>query len=148
MKFQGTVEIAAPRDKVWAFVVDPDQVGIVRAGRRVDRSIDETTSRRRPRSASGSSPPASTATWRSPSRSAPDKVVIKAHGQAPGRAVDAMATMALRDGADGGTAMDWSADVTIAGTLASVGARLIEGTANKLTAQTFTCIKAKLEAAS
>jgi carbon monoxide dehydrogenase subunit G len=42
--------------------------------------------------------------------------------------------------------MDWGADVAIAGTLASVGARLIEGTANKLVAQTFECIRTKLEA--
>jgi carbon monoxide dehydrogenase subunit G len=35
--------------------------------------------------------------------------------------------------------------VNISGTLASVGARLIEGTANKLVAQTFDCIRAKLE---
>ena len=81
-------------------------------------------------------------------RQAPDKMVIKVHGQAPGSAVDAVGEMNLRDGADGGTAMDWSADVNISGTLASVGARLIEGTAQKLTAQTFTCIKTKLEAAS
>ena len=41
--------------------------------------------------------------------------------------------------------MDWSADVNISGTLASVGARLIEGTAQKLIGQTFTCIKTKLQ---
>ena len=27
MHFEGTVEIAAPRDRVWAFVIDPSQVG-------------------------------------------------------------------------------------------------------------------------
>ena len=32
MKFQGTVEIAAPRDRVWAFVTDPNQVGKLRRG--------------------------------------------------------------------------------------------------------------------
>ena len=50
---------------------------------------------------------------------------------------------------DDGTAarrMDWKADVNIAGTLASVGARLIEGTANKMIGQTFDCMKTKLEA--
>jgi carbon monoxide dehydrogenase subunit G len=72
-------------------------------------------------------------------------MVIKVHGQAPGSAADAVASMALRDGSDGATTMDYSADVNIAGTLASVGARLIEGTANKLVAQTFDCIRAKLE---
>ena len=53
--------------------------------------------------------------------------------------------MALSDTA-GGTSMAWEADVNIAGTLASVGARLIEGTANKMIGQTFDCIRAKLEA--
>lgn len=42
-------------------------------------------------------------------------------------AVDATASMALVDGTDGSTVMDWVADVTIAGTITSVGARLIEG---------------------
>ncbi len=42
--------------------------------------------------------------------------------------------------------MDWSADVMISGTLASVGARMIEGTANKMIGQTFECIRSKLEA--
>jgi carbon monoxide dehydrogenase subunit G len=60
--------------------------------------------------------------------------------------VDATATMTLSDAASGGTRMDWSADVVISGSLASLGARLIEGTANKMIAQTFECIKAKLEA--
>jgi carbon monoxide dehydrogenase subunit G len=73
--------------------------------------------------------------------------VIKARGQAPGSAVDATATMDLRDGDEAGTTvMDWVADVNIAGTIASVGARLIEGTANKMIGQTFDCIRTKLEA--
>ena len=76
----------------------------------------------------------------------PDRATIKAHGQAPGSAVDASAEMRLSDGPDGTTVMDWNADVAIAGTLASVGSRLIEGTANKMIGQTFDCIKAKLEA--
>ena len=67
----------------------------------------------------------------------PDKAVIKAHGQAPGSAVDADAQMQLSDGPDGTTVMDWNADVNIAGTLAGVGARLIDGTANKMIGQTF-----------
>ncbi len=54
--------------------------------------------------------------------------------------------MTLGDGADGGTTMDWSADVAISGSLASLGGRLIEGTADKMIGQTFECMKAKLEA--
>jgi carbon monoxide dehydrogenase subunit G len=77
---------------------------------------------------------------------APELAEVKIHGQAPGSAADAVATMHLSSGGEGVTIMAWKADVNISGTLASVGARLIEGTANKLIAQTFACMKAKLEA--
>ena len=36
--------------------------------------------------------------------------------------------------------------MNISGTLASVGARLIQGTAEKMIRQTFDCIRTKLEA--
>ncbi len=76
----------------------------------------------------------------------PDAATMKAHGQAPGSAVDATATMQLTpDGADA-TTLAWAADVNISGTLASVGARLIQGTAEKMIRQTFDCIRTKLEA--
>jgi carbon monoxide dehydrogenase subunit G len=35
--------------------------------------------------------------------------------------------------------------VQISGMMASLGARMIEGTANKLIGETFTCVKSKLE---
>ncbi len=53
--------------------------------------------------------------------------------------------MTLSDGDAGGTRMDWNADVAISGSLASLGARLIDGTANKMIGQTFDCMKQKLE---
>ena len=46
---------------------------------------------------------------------APDRALIKAHGQAPGSAVDATAEMHLSDGPDGTTVMDWNADVNLSG---------------------------------
>ena len=41
--------------------------------------------------------------------------------------------------------MDWSADVAISGTMASVGARVIEGTANRVAGETFGGIRSRLE---
>ena len=37
MHFEGSVEIAAPRDRVWAFVIDPNQVGQCGPGVEIDR---------------------------------------------------------------------------------------------------------------
>ncbi len=145
MHFADTVEIKAPRDRVWAFVIDPDQVGGCGPGVESIEVSDETHFRARAKVGVGFISARFVVDLELVERVPPDRAVIRAHGQAPGSAVDATASMTLRDGPDGSTAMDWVADVTIAGTIASVGARLIEGTANKMIGQTFECMRAKLE---
>ena len=146
MQFSGTVDIKAPRDKVWAFLIDPDQVGSCGPGVESIEVIDETHFRAKAKVGVGFISARFVVDLELAEQDPPTKAVIKAHGQAPGSAVDATATMNLSDGDDGATRMDWSADVTISGTLASVGARLIDGTANKMIGQTFDCIRTKLEA--
>jgi uncharacterized protein len=146
MKFEGTVDIGAPRGRVWAFLMDPNQVGPCGPGVETIEVVDETHFKAKAKVGIGFISARFNVDMEIAERDEPNQAVIKARGQAPGSAVDATATMALKDGASGGTVMDWSADVLIGGTLASVGARLIEGTANKMIGQTFECIKAKLEA--
>jgi carbon monoxide dehydrogenase subunit G len=145
MTFAGTVEIAAPRDTVWAFVIDPNQVGQCGPGVESIEVIDPTHFKATAKVGIGFISARFVVNMEMAELNAPDRAVIKAHGQAPGSAVDATASMALSDGANGGTRMDWDADVAIAGSLASLGARLIEGTANKMIGQTFECMKSKLE---
>jgi len=146
MKFAGSVDIAAPRDKVWAFVVDPNQVGQCGPGVESIEVIDDTHYKATAKVGVGFISARFVVNMEMVDPEPPNKANVKAHGQAPGSAVDATATMALSDGEAGGTRMDWQADVNISGTLASVGARMIEGTANKMIGQTFECIKTKLEA--
>ncbi len=146
MQFQGTVDIAAPRDRVWAFVIDPKQVGQCGPGVETIEVIDDTHFKVTAKVGIGFIRAKFVVDMSFAEMTPPDAATIKAHGQAPGSAVDANAEMKLSDGPSGGTVMDWSADVNIAGTLASVGARLIEGTANKMIGQTFDCMKTKLEA--
>ena len=146
MKFEGTVGIGASRDKVWAFLMDPNQVGQCGPGVESIDVIDETHFKAKAKVGVGFIKAHFTIAMAMTDLDAPNHATIKAHGQAPGSAVDATAQMALRDGdGAGSTVMDWSADVNISGTLASVGARMIEGTAHKMIDQTFDCIKAKLE---
>jgi carbon monoxide dehydrogenase subunit G len=146
MQFSGTVDIRASRDRVWAFLIDPNQVGSCGPGVESIEIVDATHFRARAKVGVGFISARFVVDMTMAELEAPDRALIKAHGQAPGSAVDAVATMTLKDGADAGvTTMDWSADVTISGTLASVGARLIEGTANKMIGQTFECIRIKLE---
>jgi carbon monoxide dehydrogenase subunit G len=146
MHFEGTVDIKAPRDRVWAFVTDPNQVGQCGPGVETIEVIDDTHFKAAAKVGVGFISARFVVNMELVDLEAPDTANIKAHGQAPGSAVDATATMNLSDGEGGGTQMDWLADVNISGTLASVGARLIEGTANKMIGQTFDCIRTKLEA--
>jgi carbon monoxide dehydrogenase subunit G len=146
MKFAGTVDIAAPRAKVWAFVVDPNQVGSCGPGVETIEVLDDTHFKATAKVGIGFITARFVVTLEMAELTPPDEAIIKAHGQAPGSAVDGTASMRLSDGVDGGTRMDWAADVAIAGSLASLGARLIEGTANKMIGQTFDCMKSKLEA--
>ena len=146
MHFEGSVAINAPREKVWAFVIDPDQVGQCGPGVEKIEVIDETHFKATAKVGIGFISARFNVNMELAETDPPDRALIKAHGQAPGSAVDATAQMNLSDGEDGGTVMDWWADVNLSGTLASVGARMIEGTANKMIGQTFSCMKTKLEA--
>lgn len=145
MHFEGSVEINAPRDRVWAFVIDPDQVGQCGPGVESIEVIDEAHFKATAKVGIGFISARFVVNMEFAELAPPDSATIKAHGQAPGSAVDATAQMHLSDGPSGGTVMDWSADVNLAGTLASVGARMIEGTANKMIGQTFSCMKTRLE---
>ena len=144
MHFEGSVRINAPRDRVWAFLIDPKQVGSCGPGVETIEVVDDTHFKATARVGVGFISARFVVSMEMAELDAPDRALIKAHGQAPGSAVDATATMTLSDDA-GGTRMDWTAEVAIAGTLASVGGRMIEGTANKMIGQTFDFIRTKLE---
>ena len=147
MHFEGTVQINAPRDRVWAFVIDPNQVGQCGPGVESIEVIDDTHFKATAKVGVGFISARFVVNLEFVDLDAPSAATIKAHGQAPGSAVDADARMQLSDAEGGGPTRDWSAEVNIAGTIASVGARLIEGTANKMIGQTFDCMRTKLEAA-
>lgn len=68
----------------------------------------------------------------------PNYFTMKARGKAPGSAVEVTASLALEALDPARTRMSWKADTDISGTVASVGARLMEGTARKLTEQFWT----------
>jgi len=147
MQFAGTTEIDAPRAKVWAFVIDPQQVGWCGPGVESIEAIDDTHFRAKAKVGIGPISARFAVSLELAEAHAPERAVIRASGQAPGSAVDARGEMVLSGPEAGPTTMAWSADVQIMGTMASVGSRLIEGTANKLIGQAFDCMRTKLEAA-
>ena len=149
MHFEGSVADPAPREKVWAFVIDPEQVGPCGPGVEKIEVVDPTHFKATAKVGIGFISARFNVDMTFAELTPPDKAVIKAHGQAPGSAVDADARRWRSRTAPAADTTRHGLDrrrQPVAGTLASVGARLIEGTANKMIGQTFDCIRAKLEA--
>jgi carbon monoxide dehydrogenase subunit G len=146
VEFSGSLEVAAPRERVWAFIVDPGQVGRCGPGVEAIDQIDPTHYRAQAKVGIGPISVWFTVELELTAAEPPDRAVIAATGQAPGSTVDATGEMRLSGPAEGPTTMDWQATVEISGSIASVGTRLIEGTATRLIDQAFDCIKTRLEA--
>ncbi|MBF8290247.1 MAG: carbon monoxide dehydrogenase [Chloroflexi bacterium] len=147
MEFSGAVDIPATRDHVFAFVTDPNRVGACGPGVESIEVIDATHFRAKAKVGVGFITARFVVDLEITEQRAPDMAIIKARGQAPGSAVDALGRMNLVDGAEPGTTtMLWAAEVNLSGMLASVGARMVEGTANKMIGQAFDCMRAKIVA--
>ena len=145
--FEGTVTIKAPRSQVWEFVIDPQKVGQCMPG---VESVEVTEGEPKFRAVAAIGFGSVKARFSGDAEflevDAPNKVTLKAHGKAPGSAMDVMSLMLLSDGEDGTTELKWTADITVLGTLASLAARLMGSITKKLSAEFFNCFKSKIEA--
>ncbi len=146
MNFKGTVSIKAPREKVWNYLTDPEQITECAPGL---ESIEVVTPGERFRVVASIGFGAVKVRFRADVTwvdvDAPNRAAMKISGKAPGSMVDATSEMLLSDGPDGATVLDWSANVTIVGTIASLAARLMGSVTKKLTDSFFGCVRGKIE---
>jgi uncharacterized protein len=147
MHFEGQQQINAPVTKVWAFVTDPNKVAECAPGFKSMEILGPDHFK--PTLAVGVGPVRATFTLdvRLVDVQEPTHAGMEGRGTAAGSSVNMKAAMDLTAQSDTVTTMVWTADVNVSGTLASVGARLMESTANKLTTQFFDCFRQKIEAA-
>lgn len=148
MQFNGEERIKAPRDKVWKFVTDPNEVAQCAPGLEDNglEIIDEDHFKVRVRAGVGMIRSSFEFDCEWVERNEPDFAHVRAKGDAPGSSVTMDATMALSDGEEGVTVMEWKTDAQISGRLAGVGGRLINPVADRMTKQVFDCMRENLEA--
>jgi len=146
MEFSGTQTIAAPIDKVWVYLMDVNQVAACAPGFQSLEELGDEHWKAVVGVGIGAVKARFTLDVTRPEMQEPERMVVKGRGKAPGSAVDLAGDMNLTSVDEGQTRMDWKASVVVSGTLASVGARLMQGTAEKLTGQFFSCLKSKLQA--
>jgi carbon monoxide dehydrogenase subunit G len=146
MNFKGTVTINAPREKVWAFLTDPTQLTECAPGlEKLDVIVPNEKFRAVASAGFGAIKATfvTDATWMD--LDPPNRARMKIHGTAPGSGVDGTSEMVLSDGANGSTVLNWSSDITVVGTIASLAARLMGVVTQKLTDAFFECVRKKIE---
>lgn len=144
MHFEGTFEVKTSRDKVFEFLLDPQQLSsclpdlqklevrspydytaVVRVGVsfiKGDLTMNLKVSDTIP----------------------PSHARLVARGSGIGSTIDLDANMDLSE-SGGGTSLKWQAEAQVGGRIAVVGQRLINSQAEKIVKQLFGCIQGKLE---
>ena len=146
MQFNDSVMIAAPRERVWAFFTDPHAVGACAPGlESLDILIPDEKFEVKGSVGFGAVQVQFVAQVEWLEMEAPERGVMKAHGTAPGSALDAVATLELKESSPTETELVWSADVTVSGTIASLASRMMGSVTKKLAGAFFTCVKAEIE---
>jgi carbon monoxide dehydrogenase subunit G len=138
LEFSGAPEVTASRQEVWDKLMDPTFVAASAPGVESVQAVDPTHFK----VVSGLGVGAVKLRFQLDVElfDVVDRQSLKmrARGKAPGSMVDVISGVRLEDAGDGRTRLNWSATSEVSGTVASVGARLLEGTARKLTEQFWT----------
>ena len=146
MHFTGTQQIKASKEQVFKFVLDPNKVAECAPGFKSMEILGPDHFKPTLAVGIGAIKATFTLDVMLEDVREPDHAGMHGRGSAGGSAVDMKAAMDLTAVSETETTMVWVADVNVSGTLASVGARMMEGVAHKLTAQFFDCFRTKIEA--
>ncbi len=146
MRLQGDVTIKAPRKRVWDFMTDPNQIGQCAPGVEKIEMIEPLKRYRGIVSVGfGAVKARFNGEVEITELDEPNRAKLKAHGTATGSAADVVSEMNLSDGPDGSTLVHWTADVNIAGQLASLAARLMVPVSQKLSNQFYEEVRKRIE---
>jgi carbon monoxide dehydrogenase subunit G len=136
--FAGSPVIAATREEVWIRLTDPDFVAASGPGVESVETLDSTHFK----VISGLGVGSVKVRFRLDVELFDiidgQTLKMRARGKAPGSAVDVISRLELQDAGPGQTRLQWSATSELSGTVASVGSRLLEWTARKLTEEFWT----------
>src|SRR5271157_1322930 len=137
MHFEGIFTVAAPRERVFAMVTDPNQVancmpGLRRLAVKSEDEFDAVV-------AVGVSIIRGDISlhFRTLEKEAPSRVKMSAHGMGLGSAMDVEMVTELAEAGGGGSSMKWTAEAVVSGKVASLGQGLIKAQAEKIVRELF-----------
>jgi uncharacterized protein len=145
VRFEGTFSVRAPQARVFSFFLNPQEFSPAIEDPHTIEVID--ADRFQGTVKTGVAFIRGTFTWSATvkERVAPERAQMAVHGAGMGSGFDIVATLDLSE-AGGVTTVRWAADVQMSGTIATVGARLVQGTTEKKTNAFFENARKILEA--
>jgi len=133
LEFSGAPEIAAPPDEVWRRLLDHKFVAAIAPGVESVEAVDD----RHYKVVAGLGVGAVMVKFQLDVElsqvNPPKSLRMSARGKAPGSGVEVSTDLEIEPVAPNRSRLKWSAASEVRGTVASVGARLLKGTAKKLT---------------
>jgi carbon monoxide dehydrogenase subunit G len=138
LEFSGTPEITGSRQKVWQKLMDPDFVAASAPGVESVERVDATHFKVISGLGVGSVKVRFKLDVELFDIVDGERLKMRARGKAPGSAVDVVSALQVEEAGNEHTRLRWSATSDVSGTVASVGARLLEGTARRLTEEFWT----------
>jgi carbon monoxide dehydrogenase subunit G len=146
MRFEGQQTLNVPIETAWAFLTDPHSVAACTPGFLSMEILSPDHFKPVVAVGVGSVKAKFTLDVKLVDVQPPHHATATARGAAAGSAAEVRGGVDLVAESETTTSMRWSAEVDVMGTIASMGARLMESTAHKLTAKFFDCLRQKLEA--
>jgi len=144
LQFSGAPEVSAPRAYAWECLMDPQFVAKAAPGVESVETVDPEHFKVISGFGVGAIKLRFTLDVQLSDLVPPERATMQARGKAPGSNVDVSSRIALQELEGERTRLMWSAETNISGSVASVGARLMEGTAKKLTEQFWTEFAARV----
>lgn len=145
MRFEGTLRVRAPRERVWSFFLNPREFSACIDDPHTIEIQDEDHFRGTVKAGvsfiRGTFTVSATVKERAPF----ERAQIEVHGSGMSSAFDIVATLVLLE-ASGITTMHWASEVQMTGPIANVGARILQGTTEKKTTAFFENARRILEA--
>jgi uncharacterized protein len=146
LQYNGQEQISADPATVWAFVNDPEEVGrclpdVIQVTVKDPTHFDAVVG-------VGVGPVRGKFTFKFElqANEAARRMDMKIAGGGFGSAVDLTAGADVLPAPEGGTTLTWSGSAVMRGPVAAVGGRVLDAQAQKLIAQTFANLRAKLSA--
>jgi len=133
LDFSGAPEIAAPPAEVWKRLLDHEFVASVAPGVESVEPIDDRHFKVISAFGVGAVKVKFQLDVELSEVKPPKSLKMSAHGKAPGSGVEVSTTLEIEPIPPNRSRLKWSASSEVRGTVASVGARLLKGTAKKLT---------------